>query len=30
VSAPDFNETRRGLTERLTSHLARRPLKSAA
>jgi ABC-type nitrate/sulfonate/bicarbonate transport system ATPase subunit len=30
VSAPDFNETRRGLTERLTSHLARRPLKTAA
>jgi len=30
VSAPDFNETRRGLTERLTSHLARRKLKSAA
>ncbi len=30
VSAPDFNETRRGLTERLTSHVARRKLKSAA
>ena len=30
VSAPDFNEVRRALTERLTSHVARRPLKSAA
>jgi NitT/TauT family transport system ATP-binding protein len=30
VSAPDFNEARRGLTERLTSHVRRRELRSAA
>jgi NitT/TauT family transport system ATP-binding protein len=30
VSAPDFNEARRSLTERLTSHVSRRPLKNAA
>ena len=30
VSGPDFNETRRALTERLTSHVSRRPLKNAA
>jgi hypothetical protein len=30
VSAPDFNDVRRNLTERLTSHVRRRPLKSAA
>ena len=30
VSAPDFNETRRTLTEKLTSHVSRRPLKNAA
>ncbi|HEX9395983.1 MAG TPA: ABC transporter ATP-binding protein [Burkholderiales bacterium] len=30
VSAPDFNDARRSLTEKLTSHLRRRPLKSAA
>jgi ABC-type nitrate/sulfonate/bicarbonate transport system ATPase subunit len=30
VSAPDFNEARRNLTERLTSHVTRRPLKTAA
>jgi NitT/TauT family transport system ATP-binding protein len=30
VSAPDFNEIRRSLTERLTSHVARRQLKTAA
>ena len=27
VSAPDFNAVRRNLTERLTSHVSRRPLK---
>ncbi len=30
VSAADFNEARRGLTQRLTSHVRRRELKSAA
>jgi NitT/TauT family transport system ATP-binding protein/sulfonate transport system ATP-binding protein len=30
VSAPDFNETRRTLTEHLTSHVSRRQLKTAA
>jgi NitT/TauT family transport system ATP-binding protein len=30
VSAPDFNAVRRNLTERLTSHVSRRPLRSAA
>lgn len=30
VSAADFNEVRRSLTERLTSHVARRQLKTAA
>jgi NitT/TauT family transport system ATP-binding protein len=30
VSAPDFNAVRRNLTERLTSHVSRRPLKNAA
>ena len=30
VSALDFNEVRRSLTERLTSHVTRRPLKTAA
>ncbi|MBV8033207.1 MAG: ABC transporter ATP-binding protein [Betaproteobacteria bacterium] len=30
VSAPDFNEMRRSLTERLTSHVSRRPLRNAA
>ena len=30
VSAPDFNAVRRNLTERLTSHVSRRRLKSAA
>ncbi len=30
VSAPDFNETRRTLTEKLTSHVSRPPLKNAA
>ena len=30
VSAPDFNAVRRGLTEKLTSHVSRRRLKSAA
>ena len=30
VSSPEFNETRRFLTERLTSHVSRRPLKNAA
>ena len=30
VSAPDFNEARRALTERLTSHVRRRQLRSAA
>jgi NitT/TauT family transport system ATP-binding protein/sulfonate transport system ATP-binding protein len=30
VSAPDFNEVRRTLTQRLTSHVSRRALKSAA
>jgi len=30
VSSPEFNETRRMLTERLTSHVARRTLKNAA
>jgi NitT/TauT family transport system ATP-binding protein len=30
VSAPDFNEARRALTERLTSHVRRRQLKTAA
>ena len=30
VSAPDFNDVRRGLTERLTSHVRRRGLKNAA
>ena len=30
VSAPDFNAVRRGLTEKLTSHVSRRRLKNAA
>jgi ABC-type nitrate/sulfonate/bicarbonate transport system ATPase subunit len=30
VSAPDFNDVRRGLTQRLTSHVARRELRTAA
>ena len=30
VSAPDFNAVRRNLTERLTSHVSRRQLRSAA
>jgi hypothetical protein len=30
VSAPDFNDVRRWLTQKLTSHVARRELKSAA
>jgi len=30
VSAPDFNEVRRTLTQKLTSHVSRRQLKSAA
>jgi NitT/TauT family transport system ATP-binding protein len=30
VSAPDFNAVRRHLTERLTSHVSRRPLRSVA
>ena len=30
VSAPDFNDARRSLTERLTSHLRRRQLRTAA
>jgi ABC-type nitrate/sulfonate/bicarbonate transport system ATPase subunit len=30
VSAPDFNAVRRNLTARLTSHVARRQLRSAA
>jgi NitT/TauT family transport system ATP-binding protein len=30
VSAPDFNDARRGLTERLTSHIRRRALRPAA
>ena len=30
VSAPDFNETRRGLTERLTSHVRKPVLRNAA
>jgi ABC-type nitrate/sulfonate/bicarbonate transport system ATPase subunit len=30
VSAPDFNEVRRSLTQKLTSHVSRRQLKSAA
>jgi len=30
VSAADFNEVRRSLTQRLTSHVRRRELKSAA
>jgi len=30
VSAPDFNGARRDLTERLTSHISRRPLRNAA
>ena len=30
VSAPDFNDARRMLTEKLTSHVRRRPLKTAA
>jgi ABC-type nitrate/sulfonate/bicarbonate transport system ATPase subunit len=30
VSAPDFNDVRRRLTQRLTSHVSRRELRSAA
>jgi ABC-type nitrate/sulfonate/bicarbonate transport system ATPase subunit len=30
VSAPDFNDARRALTERLTSHVRRRQLRTAA
>ncbi len=30
VSAPDFNEVRRRLTQKLTSHVARRELPTAA
>jgi ABC-type nitrate/sulfonate/bicarbonate transport system ATPase subunit len=30
VSAPDFNEVRRALTQKLTSHVSRRQLKTAA
>jgi ABC-type nitrate/sulfonate/bicarbonate transport system ATPase subunit len=30
VSAPDFNDVRRRLTQKLTSHVARRELRSAA
>ena len=30
VSGPEFNAVRRNLTERLTSHVSRRRLKSAA
>ncbi|HEV2430608.1 MAG TPA: hypothetical protein VGT43_03725 [Burkholderiales bacterium] len=30
VSAPDFNAVRRNLTARLTSHVVRRQLRSAA
>jgi len=30
VSAPDFNDVRRTLTQKLTSHVSRRRLKTAA